>query len=127
MELSDIDKQIADLQAKKAQLLDDKKKTALQKVRLAINELNTLGFSYSLTEDKDTTTTRRSGVRADVLKAVRDSDGIKPADIAAMLGIDNVKGKQSVANALSALKKTGAVVVDNGLYKPAPAKGGGAG
>jgi hypothetical protein len=114
--LTDIDKQIADLQAQKRELIKQEKKTALKKVEAALQELNALGYNYSITESGTPTRTRRSGVRGKVLEVVKNADGIKPSDIAVALGIDNKAGKQSVANALSALKKAGSVVAEEGKY-----------
>lgn len=114
MQLSDIDKQIAELEAKKRQLIEEEKKSAMKKVELALQELNALGFNYKLTQG--TTTTRRTGVRDSVLKAVQNSKGITPAAIAEQLSMDDTKGKQSISNALSALKKAGKVKAENGSY-----------
>src|SRR5712691_4020372 len=54
---------------------------------------------------------RRSGVRDDVLKAIRESPGISPANIRKTLDIGegDKSGSQSVSNALSALKKAGTI------------------
>lgn len=116
MQLSEIDQQIADLQAQKAKLIEDEKKSAMQKVKLALQELNALGFNYSLTEGTTSTRTRRTGVRDAVLKAVQSGNGMKSAEIATQLDMDDTKGKQSVANALAALKKAGTVTAENGRY-----------
>lgn len=121
MKLADIDKQIADLEAKKRALLADAKKTAKKKVEMAIQELNALGFSYKLVASGGESFggIRRTGIRDSVLAAVKKANGIRPSDIAATLGMDDKAGKQSISNALSALKKAGAVVVENGKYKGA--------
>jgi hypothetical protein len=118
MDLSDIDKQIAELEAKKRQIIDEEKKTAKKKVELALQELNSLGFNYKLVEE-GAAPKRRTGVRDEVLKAVKANNGVRPADIAATLSMNDSKGKQSVANALSALKKAGKVTVENGEYRAA--------
>lgn len=115
--LSEIDQQIADLQRQKQKLIDDEKKSALKKVEMALNELNALGFDYRLVQGVATTSrTRRPGVRQDVLNVIKQNNGIKPADIADKLSIDDKAGKQSIANALTALKKSGEVKVENSLY-----------
>ena len=115
--LTDIDQQIAALEAQKRELVKEEKKTALKKVELALQELNALGHNYSITEGGTPTRTRRTGVRDSVLEAVKKADGIKPADIAATLGLGDKAGKQSVANAISALKKAGSIVAKDGKYR----------
>jgi predicted transcriptional regulator len=122
MQLSDIDKQIAELQAQKQQLIEKEKEKALDEVMAALEKLNALGFHYELhnLESKPKVTrTRRTGVRDDVLAVISKHQGIKPADIAAELELDDTKGKQAVANALSALKKAGQVTVENREYRAA--------
>lgn len=117
-DLSDIEKQIAALEAEKRKIIEEEKKTAKKKVELALQELNALGFNYKLVEEGSSTTrTRRSGVRDSVLKAVQDApQGIKPADIAEKLDMTDKAGRQSIANALSALKKANKVTAESGVY-----------
>jgi len=115
--LSEIDRQIGELQAQKRLLIQEEKKKALRKVELAVKELNALGCNYSIADGGTPARARRTGVRNDVLEVVQKADGIKPADIAASLGMDGKAGRQSVANALSALKKAGSIVVDSGMYR----------
>lgn len=108
--------QIRELEAKKQKLLATAKVEALQKANAAINELSELGFHYELVE-RDAPQ-RRTGVRETVLKAVSSAaDGITPAQIAVALNMDNKAGKQSVSNALAALKKAGTVSSQNGVYR----------
>ena len=120
--VSEIDQQIAALQAEKQKLIEKEKSDALAKVQAAIKELNALGFNYSLTQAGDapepTTRTRRPGVRADVLSTIKaNPNGIAPSDIITALGYgDDKKGQNAVRNALSALKKAGEVTADNSLY-----------
>jgi hypothetical protein len=117
MQISDIDRQIAELQAQKRVMIEEETKTAKKKVELALQELNALGFSYKLVqEDAAPTRTRRTGVRDDVLKTIKNGDGMKPAEIAVAMGMDDARGKQSISNALTALKKSGMVVVTDGAY-----------
>ena len=117
--LSDIDKQIAELEAQKQKIIEDERKAALKKVEDAISELNALGFNYKLTGGPVASGKRRTGVRENVRQAIMNApDGIKPSAIAAQLGMDDKAGKQSVANALSALKKAKLVVAKDGIYKP---------
>lgn len=116
-QLSDIDKQIAELEAQKRKLVEEEKKSAKKKVELALQELNALGFNYKLVEEGTATRTRRSGVRDSVFKAVQSApQGIKPADIAEQLNMTDKAGRQSISNALSALKKANKVSADAGVY-----------
>ncbi|SEN53998.1 hypothetical protein SAMN04488077_1203 [Roseovarius tolerans] len=117
MQVSDIDKQIAELQAQKRTIIEEEKKTAKKKVEQALQELNALGFNYKLVEEGTTPKrTRRTGVRDDVLKTIKNGDGMKPAEIAVAMGMDDAKGKQSISNALTALKKSGILVATDGAY-----------
>lgn len=120
---------IKEIDAERAKLLDEAKATALANATSAVEELNALGFNYRLVQDGATATraprqastgTRRSGIRDDVLATITDAgdDGASPADIRAKLGIPNEdkSGAQSVANALSALKKAGKISDKDGAY-----------
>ncbi|MEO1299394.1 MAG: hypothetical protein AAFW75_27200 [Cyanobacteria bacterium J06636_16] len=104
-----IERQIEE--AKKAE-----KASALKKVEAALSELNALGYAYTLTEGEAGTSTRRTGVRDDVLKTIQSGSGMKPADVAEALGMSDKRGKQSVSNAISALKKAGKIAVTDGNY-----------
>jgi len=115
--VSDIDKQIAELESQRRALLDQERKQALKKAQDAVKELNALGYNYTLTET--TAPKRRTGVRRDVLDVVKKTNGIKPADIAATLGLADKAGKQAVSNALTALKKAGQVAASDGKYRAA--------
>lgn len=115
--LTDIDKQIADLQAQKRKLVEDEKKTALKKVELALQELNALGFNYRLTEaDQAQSRGRRSGVRDSVLNTIKSNPGITSAAIAERLGWTDKSGKQSVANAVSNLRKANQITSEGGKH-----------
>jgi len=64
-----------------------------------------------------TRSTRRSGVRDQVLQVVKSKDGVTSADIRKALGITDKSGSQSVSNALSALKKAGQIgTTSTGAY-----------
>lgn len=115
MSIADIDAQIAELEKKKRDLIAEEKKTALKKVELALQELNALGYNYKLAEE-GAAPKRRSGVREGVLSIIQQANGIKPADIAATLDMLDKAGKQSVSNAVSALKKTGKITSTDGKY-----------
>lgn len=117
------------LDEERNRLLEEAKSTALANAEKALEELNELGFNYRLVEGGTTASaprastqpgTRRRGIRDDVLATISEAspDGIAPADIRAKLGIaqDDKSGAQSVANALSNLKKTGKITDKNGLY-----------
>lgn len=119
MQVSDIDRQIAELQAQKQTLIAKEKDAALDQVMVALKELNALGFHYELHNNDKPKTARRTGVRSDVLKVIQNADGMKPGDIAQALDMDDTKGKQSISNALSALKKAGSIVAVDGMYRRA--------
>lgn len=118
--LSDIDKQIAELQAQKQKLIDDEKKNALKKVEDAIKELNALGFNYQLvdgTKKTKTTRTRRSGVRDSVLAEIKKHPtGISRADLMAAMNATDDKAQTSVSNAVAALKKNDEITAEQGHY-----------
>lgn len=116
------------LDEERAKLLDEAKATALTAAQEAIADLNALGFNYQLVQSGQapratrtpSTGNRRSGIRENVLSAVLEAgpDGLTPAQIREKLGIDNAdkSGSQSVANALSNLKKAGKIGDQNGAY-----------
>ena len=117
------------LDEQRASLLDEAKSTALAAAQQAVADLNELGFNYRLVEGGTATVRapraqstggRRSGIRDDVLNAVKASgaDGTTPAAIRQALGIadGDKSGAQSVANALSALKKGAKIGEKNGNY-----------
>jgi len=114
--VSDIDQQIADLEAKKRQLIADEKRSALKKVQLAIQELNALGFSYSLVEGQSSTGTRRTGIRQQVLALIQKAPTTRADVIQALDAAGDKKAQQSISNALANLKKTGAVSLVDGTY-----------
>lgn len=115
--LTDIDKQIAELEAKKRQLIEDEKKLALKKVDDAIKELNALGFNYQLVSMAKATRTRKSGVRSSVLAEIKKhSGGISRSDLLQALNATDTKAQQSISNAVSALKKSGAITGEDGHY-----------
>lgn len=119
---------IRKLEEEKEKLLDQAKGEALSKAQDAIDELRELGFHFELVErDRPTRTRtatgRRSGIRDDVLEAVRQAgaSGATPASIRAALGIQDgdKNGAQSVSNALSALKRANKINDKNGAYTAA--------
>lgn len=119
---------IRQLDEQKTALLGQAKSEALQKANAAIAELNELGFNYRLVEGSasavatrtpSSSTGRRSGIRDEVLSAIQSApDGLAPAAIREQLGIESgdKSGAQSVANALSALKKANKITDKDGLY-----------
>lgn len=113
--------QIRELEAQKQKLLEDAKKEALAKAHEAISALAELGYNYTLVQGEGsgavTRAGRRTGIRDQVLAIVQQSKGIAPAAIIKQIGDESKAGKQAVANALSALKKTGAVSAEGGLYR----------
>lgn len=87
----------------------------------AVNELNSLGFNYKLVEEGSASGgTRRTGIRKQVQDTIANGNGMTRAQIDATISADDKSAKQSVSNALSALKKAGAITQDgSGLYKSA--------
>lgn len=128
-ELRRIDEEQAKLEKQKEQLRVQAKQEAMASIQDAIRELNSLGFSYRLIEDKGTGSTRgpragsgtrRTGIRDQVLAAISAAspDGIAPAGIRERLGIEagDKSGAQAVANALSALKRQSKISDKDGAY-----------
>ena len=112
--------QIRKLDEQKAQLLTAAKQEALGRANAAIKELAELGFNYRLvSEDAPSArpTARRTGIREQVLAAIKGTPGISRA---ALLDKLNAKGdksaEQSVSNALAALKKAGSITGADGSY-----------
>lgn len=120
---------IKQLDLERAKLMDEAKASALASAETAVAELNTLGFSYRLVQGGSSTATRaprtpsssrRGGVREQVLEAIKASspDGIGRADLLGKLEAKgDTKAEQSISNALSALKKAGTVDATNGQYR----------
>lgn len=116
--------QIKALDEQKAQLLAAAKQEALTKANEAIDALNELGFNYRLMEGSAATKPtgtgrRRSGIRTDVLEALKAApQGMPRAMLLEEMGVKGDKsGEQSVSNALSALKKAGEIDNEDGVYK----------
>ena len=66
------------------------------------------------------TGSRRSGMRQNVLAEIKKHPGgISPAGIKEALGATDTSARQSVSNALAALKRNSEVVANDGLYKAA--------
>lgn len=117
--------QIRRLDEQKEKLLQDAKQEALAKANAAIGELNELGFNYRIVEGtapsrSASTGTRRSGIRDDVLRIVKAAGqgGITVSTIRQKLNVasSDKSGSQSVANAVSALKRTGKITDNSGSY-----------
>jgi hypothetical protein len=106
------------LDDQKAQLLKQAKQEALGKVNDAVKELNALGFAYSVVEgEKASTGTRRTGIRQEVLTVISKGNGLTRAGIDSAMSADDKSTKQSISNALSALKKSNKISQnDQGLY-----------
>lgn len=116
--LSEIDHQIKELEAQKRKIVDDEKKSALKKVDLAIQELNALGFSYALTGGTSSGGKRRTGIRKEVMDVIAAAqDGIARSELLDTLEATSKAAKQSVSNALSALKKANQIEGSGGHYK----------
>lgn len=113
--------QIRKLDEQKAQLLETAKKESLAKAEAALKELSALGFHYRLVSDDGAsiraTGTRRTGIREEVLAAVKATPGITRADLLEKMDAKgNKSAEQSVSNALAALKKAGTITGENGSY-----------
>ena len=118
---------LKELDEERARLLEEAKAAALSAAQEAVRDLNALGFNYQLVQSghvpraaRPSSTGRRSGIRESVLSAIQEAgpDGLSPAQIREKLGIpnDDKSGSQSVANALSNLKKQGKIGDTNGAY-----------
>lgn len=120
--IADIEKQIAELEKQKAAVIAEEKDAALDKVKVALAELNALGFNYKLVEAGATTSTprvRRTGLKQNVLMEIkRRNNGISVADLLKNLQLDKDNDKTALQNALSALKKAGDITSPSrGIYK----------
>ncbi len=122
--------QIMELEAQKQKLMAQAKDEALKMAEKAVSDLNNLGFNYRLVEGSTTTRTasastgatrtRRGGVSDDVLDLIKKApDGLPSSAIQDQLGAHDKSAKQSIANALSNLKKKGQLTAENGVYKAA--------
>lgn len=126
--LDEIDAQIRQLEDQKKQLVQKAKDDQLKKANDAIAALRAMGFSYRLVENDTGTGTRaarpvggirRSGIREQVLKIVKDHgvSGVARAQVLAALNAADKSAEQSISNALAALKKAGTIGLADGLYK----------
>lgn len=122
--------QIMELEAQKQKLMAQAKDEALKMAEKAVSDLNNLGFNYRLVEGSTTTRapststgatrTRRGGVSDDVLDLIKKApDGLPSSVIQDQLGAHDKSAKQSIANALSNLKKKGLLTAADGVYKAA--------
>ena len=109
--------QIADLEAQKQKLMAKAHKEALGRAESAVAALNELGFNYKLSGGK-TAGKRRTGIRSEVLNTIkRNANGITRKDLLSQMGAEDKAGQQSISNAVSALKKAGAITGEGGIYK----------
>ena len=117
--VTDIEAQIAELEAQKRTLIADEKKSAIKKAQLAIDELNALGFNYSLVEKGSAPSrTRRTGIRQEVLAIIKEAAGdISRSDLLQKLEAETKSAQQSISNALAALKKSGEIEGERGVYR----------
>lgn len=111
--------QIAKLEEQKQALLQGAHDELLAKVEATLAELNALGFKYKLAGTTKSTGKRRSGVRQEVLETIKqEPNGIERQELLNTLGATgDKKATQSISNAISALKKSGAITADGGVYK----------
>lgn len=104
------------LDAEREKLIADAKATLLKKAEEAVEELNSLGFQYELSERGAKRTTapraggtrsRRGGMRDTILDALKEQP-LSRADLMQKLGATGDKSKEgSISNALSQMKKAG--------------------
>lgn len=119
--IDEIDAQIRALEDQKKQIQQKAKDAALKKATDAIEELRKLGYSYRLTEaDRASRPApageRRTGVRDQVLATVKAAGSISAADVLTKMNATSDSDKTSVRNALSALKRNGALDIKDGNY-----------
>lgn len=117
-QLKDLENKSNQLEEQKKQLLNKAKDELIAQINPLIDQLNSLGHNYKLSGGPAAPGKRRSGIRADVLNIIKKAqNGINRSDILATLNAKGDKSaEQSVSNALSALKKQGAVTADDGNY-----------
>ena len=128
-ELRRLDEEEARIKEQRAKLHAEAKAQALAAAEAALSDLNALGYAYKLVEGGKTSSAarpsgqataggRRTGIRESVMSVVAEAGtkGIAPAAIRAKLGIEGKAGAQSVANALSALKRTNKITDKDGSY-----------
>ena len=115
--------QLKKLDEQRAQLLNGAKQEAMDAVNTGIKALKELGFHFHLTEGQGShslprnTGKRRSGIRDEVFAAVKASGGITRAKLLKDMGASDKSAQQSISNALAALKKSGTITAENGVYK----------
>jgi hypothetical protein len=112
--------QIKKLEAEREKLISQAKSEALQQIEGAIKTLADLGFHYQVVAagTAKATRTRRGGVREQVLAEIKKhANGITRSDLFTALAALDDKAKQSISNAVAALKKAGHVGGDGGHYK----------
>jgi hypothetical protein len=117
--ISEIDQQIAKLEAEKQSIIGAKINEILSGVEEGIKELNTLGHSCKLTVSSTASRrgSRRTGIRKQVLDTVKAAQkGINRADLLSKLDASHKSAQQSVSNALAALKKDGKIDAKDGVY-----------
>lgn len=118
-----IDKERQRLTNERQKLLDQKAELD-NKIAAIDQEMKAIDAYERAKTGKTTTRTsgkRRSGVRDDVLKHVKSHpQGIARAALLEEMGVKGDRsGEQSVSNALAALKKSGAITAQDGVYKAA--------
>lgn len=123
--MSDVLKQIEELEAQKQKLLADAKAEAVTKAEEAVAMLNELGFNYRLVEGGTVASAprspsgRRMGVKDDVLATLKaHPEGMKRGQILEAMGAKgDTSFEGSITNALGGLKRDGSVILTDGIYK----------
>jgi hypothetical protein len=142
-----------ELDAERSSLVEEAKADTLDTIQEAIEQLESLGFSYQLVEtaavngtpsertlkakakvsSKRTTSPtgtpkrgrkkglRRAGIRQDVLQAIAKSgkNGMTRGELITHFRASDDSFRQSISNALAALKKQKSVKASKGVYKAA--------
>jgi hypothetical protein len=110
--------QIAELEARKQELIEQARDDALARAEAAISELKRLGFTYQLTGGPPPTSKKRDGIRAAVLQQIQATPGISRQQLLEASGAATPADVQSLSNALAALKRAGTITAENGIYHP---------
>lgn len=111
--------QIAKLEEQKQALLKGAHDELLAKAQDAISQLTELGYKYKISGAPTKGGKRRTGVRADVLEAIKqEPNGINRQELLKAMGAEgDKKATQSISNAVANLKKAGEITTDGGVYK----------
>lgn len=108
--------EIEALQEKIEEIREFAKTEAMNKVRAGLDELASLGFHFELKE-KHLKTTRKPNIRQRILSAITSAKGLDRQGLFDTFNATDTKSKRQIDNALKALKESGKVTNDEGIYK----------